>query len=728
DTGVIRIAGGECYLASEIEAFNAVTLPNTVEEVITSRIDRLNPPHQLTVKVASVIGRTFLFDLLRDIHPIEVDKPNLPIYLDTLTRLEITRLDAPQPALAYTFKHVITREVAYNLMLFDQRREIHRTVAEWFEQTHANDLPPFYALLAYHWSQAIGGGANSASVAAKAIDYLEKAGEQALRSYANQEAVRFLSQAISISAAHFNGPKQGSNGLPSTDEVPRGGFALARTKWPATPGSTRRGAEARGQLPAWQQWGKISTAKLRRSRWERQLGEAYLGLGQLVESRNHLNQAVALLGRAQPAQRVRRVTGLLRQIVRQILHRLWPVNLAQGSPETKAALLEAARTYERLGEVYYWSNQTLPAIYAALRTLNLAEQVGPSPELARAYANMCLVAGFASLRSLAEAYSRRAQAAAQEVQHQPALAWVLELTGVYAIGVGQWAKARDTLERARLVANQLEDRRRWEECSTALGDVFYFQGKFRASLDLWPDVYASAQRRGDTQAQSWGLAGQLRSLLALGELDTEQNGDILKKLKSLVSEDIGSADQINSYGVIALSHWRLGEADLAQQAAEVAAYLIAQSSPTGFGIIHGYNNVAEVFLALWEAETIIDLARIHASQTGNLKWNAWQTCQALRKYARAFPAGQPRASLWYGLYTWLSGQPAKAQKAWQKSLVLAERLAMPYEQGLARYEIGRHLPLNNPARRVHLARAAEIFSQINAAYDLSRAQQALAGP
>ncbi|HXV43966.1 MAG TPA: AAA family ATPase, partial [Anaerolineae bacterium] len=395
DTGVIRIAGGECYLASEIEAFNAVTLPNTVEEVITSRIDRLNPPHQLTVKVASVIGRTFLFDLLRDIHPIEVDKPNLPIYLDTLTRLEITRLDAPQPALAYTFKHVITREVAYNLMLFDQRREIHRTVAEWFEQTHANDLPPFYALLAYHWSQAIGGGANSASVAAKAIDYLEKAGEQALRSYANQEAVRFLSQAISISAAHFNGPKQGSNGLPSTDEVPRGGFALARTKWPATPGSTRRGAEARGQLPAWQQWGKISTAKLRRSRWERQLGEAYLGLGQLVESRNHLNQAVALLGRAQPAQRVRRVTGLLRQIVRQILHRLWPVNLAQGSPETKAALLEAARTYERLGEVYYWSNQTLPAIYAALRTLNLAEQVGPSPELARAYANMCLVAGFA---------------------------------------------------------------------------------------------------------------------------------------------------------------------------------------------------------------------------------------------------------------------------------------------------------------------------------------------
>jgi hypothetical protein len=463
------------------------------------------------------------------------------------------------------------------------------------------------------------------------------------------------------------------------------------------------------------------------------LGEAYLGLGHLAESRSHLNQAVALLGRSQPAQRVRRVTSLLGQIVLQIWHRLWPVNLAQGSPETKAALLEAARTYERLGEIYYWSNETLPAIYAALRTLNLAERAGPSPELARAYANMCLVAGFASLRSLAEAYSRRAQAAAQEAQHQPALAWVLELTGVYAIGVGQWAKAHDTLERARLVANQLEDRRRWDECSTALSDVFYFQGTFNTSLNLWPAVYASARRRGDTQAQSWGLAGQLRSLLALDELHTEQSGAILKKLESLVSEDIGSADQINSYGVIALSHWRLGEADLAQQAAEVAAHLIAQSSPTGFGIIHGYNNVAEVFLALWEATIVLDLNVINPKSmpkgaVQNLKSNAWQTCQALRKYARAFPTGQPRAWLWYGLYTWLSGQPAKAQRAWQKSLVSAERLAMPYEQGLACYEIGRHLPLDDPARRVHLARAVEIFSQINAAYDLSRAQQALAGP
>lgn len=685
DAGLIRIVEGECRLASEAETFGAISLPNTVEEVITTRIDRLNPPQQLILKVASVIGRTFPVELLRDIHPIETDKPYLPTHLNTLTQLDITRLDTPPPDLAYTFKHAITRDVAYNLMLFDQRRELHRAVAEWFEHTYTSDLQPFYPLLAHHWSQVVGSRRSGSIAVAKAIDYLEKAGEQALRGYANQEAVRFLDEAISLAKLYSGGhePLKGdSNG--SSKNVSR----------PPT--------------------------HLRRSRWERQLGEAYLGLGQLAESREHLEQAVAMLGWPQPDQRVRHVTSLLGQVLQQISHRLWPVHLVQADPNRQAVLLEAVRTYERLGEIYYWSNQTLPAIYAALCTLNLAERAGPTPELARAYANMCLVAGFASLRSLAESYSRRAQAAARNAQHHPALAWVLELTGVYAIGVGQWAKARDTLRQGALVAHHLEDHRRWEECATALSEVSFFQGRFAESLKLWPDIYASARRRGDAQAQSWGLAGQLRSLLALGEHSTEQALTILQTLASLLREDIGSADKINSHGVVALLHWRLGRPEQAHEAAEAAVYYITESSPTGFGIIHGYNNAAEVCLALWEAAITSDAAQVEAN---TLKANAEQTCQALHKFARAFPIGQPRAWLWQGLYEWLSGRPAKARAAWQKSLAAAQRLEMPYEQALALYELGRHWPANDPHRRTHLTRAADIFSQLKARYDLERVQQ-----
>ena len=54
-----------------------------MQGVITSRIDRLTPAQQLTLKVASVIGRLFPFRLLRDIHPIEADRHLLRGFLET---------------------------------------------------------------------------------------------------------------------------------------------------------------------------------------------------------------------------------------------------------------------------------------------------------------------------------------------------------------------------------------------------------------------------------------------------------------------------------------------------------------------------------------------------------------------------------------------------------------------------------------------------------------------
>ena len=703
DAGLIRISNGRCQLASGINEFSTINLPDTIEDVITSRIDRLRPAHQLLLKVASVVGQVFSVRVLTDIHPVTVDKPRLPDYLNTLERLDITMLERPEPDLAYVFKHAITQEVAYNLMLFEQRMELHQAVAEWFERTYNDDLSPFYPLLAHHWSRAVLGGAADPGRQAKAIDYLEKAGEKALLSYANQEAVRFFSEALSLEqtatapARETNGHSRAAGGL-------------------APPSSIR--------------------ARLRGASWKRMLGQAHLGLGNLVESRRYLEQALARLGWPVPTKTWPLLLDLLRQVLQQFWHRIELIDLMKSTPEQQAVWLEAARANERLGETHYWSNQTAPAIHSVLRTLNFAERAGPSPELARAYANMCLVVSFISQRALAESYARRAQDVARALRHQPALAWVLEVTGIYAIGVGQWATATSRLDDAAALSRQLKDQRRWEECLTALGDIQHLQGQFAASARLWPDIYDSARRRGDAQAQSWSLAGQLRTRLILDQLDTADGTNTLKALELLLSENIGSADEINSYGSIALATLRCGKLDLARQAVDVAAQLIAQSSPTGYGIIHGYSNVTEVYLALWEAEVISDMClpildlpqlrtRSPTVEVQELKSNARQACQFLHKYARGFPIGRPRAWLWQGLYDWLTGQSARARQAWQRSLNEAERLGMVYEQGQAHYQIGRHLALTEPARQIHLARAVRIFDQLEAAYALKCTRAAL---
>ncbi|HXV98674.1 MAG TPA: hypothetical protein VEC93_09635, partial [Anaerolineae bacterium] len=214
DNGAISVANGECRI---VDLQTVHLLPDTVQGVITSRIDQLAPSQQLTLKVASVIGRIFEFETLHDIHPIEADKIRLTDYLNSLARLDITELEVPEPDLTYIFKHIITQEVAYNMMLFSQRRALHHAVAAWYEQTRADDLSPFYSLLAFHWQQA--------NVIAKALDYLEKAGEQALRHYANEEAVEFFSAALSLAEEQERrgAEEQGSRGarerIKTTDQL-----------------------------------------------------------------------------------------------------------------------------------------------------------------------------------------------------------------------------------------------------------------------------------------------------------------------------------------------------------------------------------------------------------------------------------------------------------------------------------------------------------------------------
>jgi hypothetical protein len=94
-------------------------------------------------------------------------------------------------------------------------------------------------------------------------------------------------------------------------------------------------------------------------------------------------------------------------------------------------------------------------------------------------------------------------------------------------------------------------------------------------------------------------------------------------------------------------------------------------------------------------------------------------------FPKTFRTARPRAWLYEGLAAHHLGRRRQAVAAWTTSLNTAERLAMPDEQGRAHYELGRHLPPGHPGRQAHLRRAGELFADIGASYELSRARAAL---
>ncbi|MDB5867245.1 MAG: adenylate/guanylate cyclase [Betaproteobacteria bacterium] len=203
DADVVEVVDGICVVARGVDA-SALEYPETVQGAVTARIDRLGPQAQLAIKVASVIGAAFPVSVLRDVHPVPADLATLDAALESLLRADLTVLDSPGPERAYSFKHVITREVAYNLMLFSQRRQLHHGVAKWHERAHGDERPEMYAVLAHHWARA--------GIVPKAVGYLEKSSTRTFSMGLGKASVEQGLEALSLLGVVL--PKASANIVP----------------------------------------------------------------------------------------------------------------------------------------------------------------------------------------------------------------------------------------------------------------------------------------------------------------------------------------------------------------------------------------------------------------------------------------------------------------------------------------------------------------------------------
>ncbi|HSH05837.1 MAG TPA: adenylate/guanylate cyclase domain-containing protein [Anaerolineae bacterium] len=200
DAGLLKIENGECELTAKARNWHQLTFPDSLQGVITSRIDRLRPQQQLTLKVASIIGRTFEFDLLYMVHPTRraTNRDAVTTDLAQLERLEFVLRPEAASGEMYAFKNMMIEQAAYNLMTFAQRQQLHRQVAEWYEKNYAADLAPYYPLLAHHWREAVVGHYDNSHMVYKAIFYLRRAGDTAAHIYANVEAIAYYNQALEL--------------------------------------------------------------------------------------------------------------------------------------------------------------------------------------------------------------------------------------------------------------------------------------------------------------------------------------------------------------------------------------------------------------------------------------------------------------------------------------------------------------------------------------------------
>jgi predicted ATPase len=171
-----------------------VQVPDTISRVILSRLDRLDEQSRNVLKVASVIGHEFQQWLLQAVYPYPALEPELARCLFDLCAKEL--LDRSQ--LLYLFRHVMTRQVAYESLLFAERQRLHRQIAECIEDQDTLEqadrtlslerLHPSAEVLAHHYTLAQNWS--------RALRYEIQAGRRAQAIYANEDALHRYRQAL----------------------------------------------------------------------------------------------------------------------------------------------------------------------------------------------------------------------------------------------------------------------------------------------------------------------------------------------------------------------------------------------------------------------------------------------------------------------------------------------------------------------------------------------------
>ena len=168
-----------------------IELPDTIHGIIISRIDRLLEIDRRILRVASVVGRIFAYRVVSSVQNYGSTEPIVREHLDYLQNLGLTELFQVE-SLLYRFKHLTTREVVYESLSFEQRRTLHRRIADFYEHVFADSLGERIDLLAYHYFEG--------HAWMKAIEYNLRAARHARREFANATAVEAYRRVLESAA------------------------------------------------------------------------------------------------------------------------------------------------------------------------------------------------------------------------------------------------------------------------------------------------------------------------------------------------------------------------------------------------------------------------------------------------------------------------------------------------------------------------------------------------
>lgn len=424
-----------------------IKLSNSINAILTARIDRLSEEVKEMVKAAAVIGREFDIPVLSEVLRSQRGTSLMRDEIQTAEKVQIWRA---VNELRYIFRHSLLREAVYSMQLQTRLKQLHLYIAQAIEQLYASRLEGRYVDLAFHYGQA--------EAHEKTAEYLRKAADHARRNYQNHLALEYYQKLLD----HLG--QKADRTIAIETQLKRGKLLELIGNWEDSEEAFNTALELSEKAADQMLLGQSNN----------QLGHLLMLRGAYAEALEHLNIAVDIFESMGDHIGAAKVQGNLGNL-----------HLRQGEYLSAKAAFETCMSSDYLQSASSAGAQIVANL--GLTHMNLGE----------------LEEGVQAIEERLDLY--------QKANDKQGLATLLVNLGIVQYAKGDYKGAQKSYEQGIELCQELGNKQLYSIALGSLGLVIQEQGDYKEAMELFQKDLDLTEELGDKQgiAIALGLIGDL---------------------------------------------------------------------------------------------------------------------------------------------------------------------------------------------------------------------------
>jgi tetratricopeptide (TPR) repeat protein len=423
-------------------------VPETIQEILLGRIDRLHADVKRTMQIGAVIGRSFALKLLKAVSGLT--EAELGQHVEQLKQLELIYQQGFYPEVEFVFTHALIQEVAYEGLQWEQRKELHLAIGRAIEDLARDRLEEQAATLAFHYGRS--------DQAERAVEYALLAGDKAASLFANSEATTYYEEALKNLRSLPPMPEHEERQIDTI--VKLASVALTRQHFERDLANL-----------------EVAQAIVQRLNDQRRTAQVLYWIARNHYVRGDLSKSVELAERSLTiASESLQEEGLI----------VWPVNL--------------------LGRIYTANGDFVNGRLMMQRSVELLERLGNPSELSTSSSILAVALGATGEFQEAFKFSEQGLRLAREIQNLPGEAANYYYRAIVYEQKGEWSRVVEDCRAGLEIAKRIRDPFRVYVLTCLLGYGWFRLGEAKRGMDTLREGIGLAEQLGTKYLLAWAFS------------------------------------------------------------------------------------------------------------------------------------------------------------------------------------------------------------------------------